>query len=168
MQSNRLPAGGRIDRNRALSFRFNGKSLQGFAGDTLASALLANDVTFISRSIKYHRPRGIMGIGPEEPNALLQLEEGARTLANCRATQVELYDGLTARSVNGWPGLRFDLLALNGTFAPLLPSGFYYKTFMWPKGYWMNYEHFIRKISGSGFAPNEADPDRYDKCNAHC
>jgi sarcosine oxidase subunit alpha len=168
MQSNRLPAGGRIDRNKLLSFRFNGKSLQGFAGDTLASALLANDVKFISRSIKYHRPRGIMGIGPEEPNALLQLEDGARTLANCRATQVELYDGLTARSVNGWPSLHFDLLALNGFFAPLLPSGFYYKTFMWPKRYWMNYEHFIRKISGSGFAPNEEDPDRYDKVNAHC
>jgi len=168
MQINRLSIGGHIDRSSPLNFQFNGKSLKGFAGDTLASALLANDVKLINRSIKYHRPRGIIGIGPEEPNAILQLESGARTLPNCRATQVELYEGLTARSINGWPTLSFDFLALNGAFAAFLPSGFYYKTFMWPNGHWKSYEHFIRKIAGIGIAPDEADPDHYDKYNAQC
>jgi len=168
MQSNRIPTGGRIDRNTTLNFQFNGKSLQGYAGDTLASALLANDVKLINRSIKYHRPRGIVGIGAEEPNALMQLETGGQTLANCRATQVELYQGLTARTVNGWPSLRHDLLALNGMFAQFLPAGFYYKTFMWPKRRWMKYEHHIRKIAGLGVAPDKEDPDHYDKLHAHC
>ncbi|MBX6321152.1 MAG: sarcosine oxidase subunit alpha family protein [Rhodospirillaceae bacterium] len=167
-QPNRLPSGGRIDRSRPLRFTFNDRALTGFAGDTLASALVANGIMFVGRSFKYHRPRGIFSAGAEEPNALVQLGTGARTEPNLRATQVELYDGLTASSVNCWPSLELDIGALNSLAARLLPAGFYYKTFMWPPSLWRTYEHFIRKAAGLGRAPEAPDPDRYDKTYAHC
>lgn len=167
-QLRRLPAGGRIDRRAPLQFTFNGKRYEGHAGDTLASALLANGVTLVARSWKYHRPRGIVGSGVEEPNAIVQLETGARTVPNARATEVALYDGLTANSVNAWPSVAFDLMTVSGLFARFMPAGFYYKTFMWPKRFWMKYEYFIRKASGLGTSPDAPDPDRYDKMNIHC
>lgn len=167
-QSNRLRRGGRIDRSRVLTFSFNGRTYRGYQGDTLASALLANGVRLVGRSFKYHRPRGIVASGAEEPNAILQIGAGDRTLPNYRATQVELYEGLVAKSVNSWPSLDLDLLALNGIFSRFIPAGFYYKTFMWPWGFWRKYEHFIRKASGLGVAPSEPDPDRYEKCDTHC
>ena len=168
MAGRRLPTGGRIDRTRPLEFTFNGRRLRGYQGDTLASALLANDIHLVGRSWKYHRPRGILGAGAEEPNAVLQLGRGATTIANARATQVELFQGLEAASVNCWPGLGVDLLAINGLFGRLMPAGFYYKTFMWPQRLWRVYEHWIRKASGLGRAPRQPDPDRYRKTFAHC
>jgi len=167
-QRYRTVEGGRIDRDRSINFSFNGKSYSGQAGDTLASALLANGVHMVGRSWKYHRPRGIMSAGAEEPNAIFQLEKGAYTIPNARATQVELYEGLDASSVNCWPGLDFDLMAINSKFSRLMPAGFYYKTFMWPKFMWMKYEHFIRKASGLGKSPEQADPDRYESRHSHC
>jgi sarcosine oxidase subunit alpha len=164
----RVEHGGRIDRERKLQFRFNGKSYTGFDGDTLASALLANGVHMVGRSWKYHRPRGILSAGAEEPNAIFQLEKGARTIPNARATQVELYEGLDASSVNCWPSLDFDLLSLNSKVSRLMPAGFYYKTFMWPKFMWMKYEHMIRKASGLGKSPELPDPDRYEHGHRHC
>jgi len=164
----RLPGGGRINRDRPLDFQFNGTTYTGFAGDTLASALLANGVHFVARSFKYHRPRGVLSAGPEEPNALVQLEDGARTRANVRATEIELYAGLSARSENCWPSLNFDVAAINGRFARLMPAGFYYKTFMWPPSWWLGYERVIRNAAGIGHAPDRPDPDRYDKLFAHC
>ena len=167
-QPNRLPAGGRIDRARPLGFTFNGRRLEGYAGDTLASALLANGVHLVGRSFKYHRPRGIVAAGEEEPNALVQLETGAHTQPNIRATQAELYDGLMATSVNAWPGVRWDMMAVNNGLGRLFPAGFYYKTFMWPRSWWMTYERFIRCAAGLGRAPEEPDPDRYERRNVHC
>ncbi len=160
--------GGRIDRERPLAFTFNGRPYTGYTGDTLASALLANGVRVVGRSFKYHRPRGIYSAGPEEPNALVQLESGAHTTPNLRATEIELYDRLSAASQNCWPSVEFDLGAVNGLLSPFLPAGFYYKTFMWPRGWWMKYEQFIRRAAGLGRAPREADPDRYEKMHAHC
>ncbi|MEE8203123.1 MAG: 2Fe-2S iron-sulfur cluster-binding protein, partial [Alphaproteobacteria bacterium] len=139
VQRQRLAEGGRIDRSVALGFTFNGTSYSGCAGDTLASALVANGVSLVGRSFKYHRPRGIFSAGAEEPNALVQLGSGARTEPNLRATQVELYDGLEAVSVNCWPSLEYDLSAINSWFARIMPAGFYYKTFMWPQNLWMRY-----------------------------
>ncbi len=167
-ETHRLPTGGRIDRRKPRQFTFNGRRYEGHAGDTLASALLANGVSVVARSWKYHRPRGIVGSGVEEPNAIVQLETGARTVPNARATEVALYDGLVASSVNAWPSVDFDLMAISGAFARYLPAGFYYKTFMWPRSLWMTYERWIRKASGLGTAPAEPDPDVYDKHNAHC
>ncbi len=167
-QSFRLPEGGVIDRGRRLGFRFDGRDYMGCAGDTLASALLANGVHLTGRSFKYHRPRGILSAGAEEPNALIQLGEGARCEPNLRATQIELFDGLIARSQNRWPSLDFDIGALNNRMSRLLPSGFYYKTFMWPASFWMKYEFIIRHSAGLGQAPEGRDPDRYDKTFAHC
>lgn len=167
-QPNRLPVGGRIDRQRLLNFTFDARSLQGYDRDTLASALLANGVRVVARSFKYHRPRGIVGAGCEEPNAIVQIASGTGTLPNYRATEVELYDGLEAHSVNCWPSVNFDVGAVFGLFSRFLPAGFYYKTFMWPKGTWMKYEYFIRKAAGLGVSPEGADPDRYDRMNAHC
>ena len=167
-QGYRLPKGGRIDRSKPLRFRFNGRNYTGFQGDTLASALIASGVSLVGRSFKYHRPRGILSAGAEEPNALVQLGIGARTEPNARATQVELFDGLVAESQNAWPSVEFDLGAVNNALSRLFPSGFYYKTFMWPKGFWMKYEHFIRKAAGLGRSPTEPDPDHYDKTFAHC
>ena len=164
----RLAQGGRIDRERPLRFTFNGAELTGYAGDTLASALLANGVRLIGRSFKYHRPRGIVAEGVEEPNALVQLGQGASGEPNARATQVELHEGLVAQSQNCWPNVDFDIGAINGHLSFLLPAGFYYKTFMWPKKWWMKYERFIRRAAGLGRAPTGPDPDIYDKRFAHC
>ncbi len=167
-QQNRLPDGGRIDRSQPVNFTFNGHHMQGYAGDTLASALLANGVRLVGRSFKYHRPRGIMAAGAEEANALVQLETGPRTLASQQATRIELYEGLSATSINCWPGPSFDLMAVNSWFHRLMPAGFYYKTFMWPKSGWKYYEHFIRRAAGLGVSPKEPDPDQYDHMHAHC
>ena len=168
MQPDRLPTGGRIDRSRPLTFRFNGRTFQGYAGDTLASALLANGIRTVARSFKYHRRRGIMGIGAEEPNAIVQVGTGADTIPGLRATEVELYDGLAATTTRGWPGLNFDLLELNDFLSPLLGAGFYYKTFMAPRLLWRWYEHGLRHASGLGVSPRQADPDRYEHFNVHC
>jgi len=166
----RTPRGGRVDRGRVVRFSFDGRGYQGLAGDTLASALLASGVHLVGRSFKYHRPRGILAAGSEEPNALVELaRDAARVTPNVRATQVELYDGLVARSQNRVPGLRFDLAAVNDFAAPLLPAGFYYKTFMWPRGAWHRfYEPRIRAMAGLGRAPTLPDPDRYLNRYAHC
>jgi len=166
-QPNRLPAGGRIDRSTPLSFGFDGKRYNGFAGDTLASALLANDVHLVGRSFKYHRPRGIVGLGAEEPNALIQLARGNRSEPNLRATQIELFDGLDAESQNRWPSLKYDVGAINSVFHKLFPAGFYYKTFMWPASMWLTYEEVIRNAAGLGKAPEGPDPDRYEHMHAH-
>ncbi|NQW01167.1 MAG: sarcosine oxidase subunit alpha family protein [Rhodospirillales bacterium] len=167
-QINRLAHGGRIDRSKPLHFTFNGQAMRGYAGDTLASALIANGVRLVGRSFKYHRPRGIMAAGAEEANALVQLESGRRTLANQQATRIELYEGLSATSINCWPGPNFDLMAVNSWFHRLMPAGFYYKTFMWPAAAWKYYEHFIRRAAGLGVSPKLPDPDQYDQMNVHC
>ena len=164
---NRLTQGGRIDRSRPLHFTFNGRRYGGFEGDTLASALLANGVSIVGRSFKYHRPRGLYSAGIEETNAIVQLESGARTRPNLQATEIELYDGLMAKSVNCWPSVNYDVGALNSVASRLLPAGFYYKTFMWPKSLWMTYEKVIRNAAGLGVAPREPDPDIYDKMHEH-
>ncbi len=155
-QNYRLTTGGRIDRDRALGFTFNGRTLTGYAGDSLASALLANGVMMVGRGFKYHRPRGIFSAGPEEPNALIQLASGARTEPNLRATQIELYDGLEAASVNCWPTLEFDISGVNSLIARIIPAGFYYKTFMWPARLWMTYEHIIRRAAARPAGPPPA------------
>jgi heterotetrameric sarcosine oxidase alpha subunit len=168
-QPSRLAAGGLIDRSRSLSFRFDGVTLRGYAGDTLASALLANGVTLVGRSFKYHRPRGVLSAGVEEPNALVELRSGARREPNTRATTIELFDGLVARSQNRFPSLRFDLGAVAGLFSPLLAAGFYYKTFMWPASFWERvYEPLIRRAAGLGRASNDPDPDRYERSHLFC
>ncbi|MDE0059849.1 MAG: sarcosine oxidase subunit alpha family protein [Defluviicoccus sp.] len=167
-QPYRLPEGGAVDRSRPIGFSFNGRRHTGFAGDTLASALLANGVHLVGRSFKYHRPRGILTAGTEEPNAIVQLGPGTRGIPNARATRVELYEGLAASSVNCWPGPGFDLGAVNDLAHRLIPAGFYYKTFMWPHRGWHFYERFIRRMAGLGRAPDGPDPDRYERMNAHC
>ena len=168
-QDFRLATGGRIDRARTLRFSFDGKPYQGHPGDTLASALLANGVHLVGRSFKYHRPRGIVTAGPEEPNALVELRLGGRREPNTKATTVELFEGLAARSQQGWPSLRFDLMALNGLFSPLLGAGFYYKTFMWPPRAWTPFfEPLIRRAAGLGRASVEPDPDSYEKDHLFC
>ena len=166
----RLPEGGRVDRRQPLRFTFDGKAYLGLAGDTLASALLANGVHLVGRSFKYHRPRGILAAGAEEPNALVRLDRGdGREDPNLRATQVELFEGLSATSQNRWPSLAFDLAAAADHLAPLLPAGFYYKTFMWPAGWWRRvYEPRIRAAAGLGRSPSSPDPDRYLHRHAHC
>jgi sarcosine oxidase subunit alpha len=161
-----LAQGGRIDRGRVLRFRFDGREYEGHPGDTLASALLANGVGIVGRSFKYHRPRGIFSCGPEEPSALVQLETGALTEPNCRPSETPLYDGLVAASQNCWPNLRFDLGALADRAAPLLPAGFYYKTFL--TGWELVWERLLRRMAGLGRAPQAPDPSRYDKTHAHC
>jgi len=167
-QENRLSEGGTIDRSKPLSFTFDGRRYEGYQGDTLASALLANGIRLLGRSFKYHRPRGLIAAGSEEPNALVQLETGAYTEPNTRATSIELYDGLVAKSQNRWPSLAFDVGAINSAVARFLPAGFYYKTFMWPASMWMTYEKFIRKAAGLGVSPVENDPDVYHGTYAHC
>jgi sarcosine oxidase, subunit alpha len=160
--------GGLIDRDRPLTFRFDGRAYTGFAGDTLASALLANGVRVVGRSFKYHRRRGIFAAGVEEPNALVALREDNREEPNLRATGIELFDGLTAASQNHWPSLDFDVGAINNVLSRFLPAGFYYKTFMWPGNAWMFYERIIRAAAGLGKAPLLADPDFYERRHAHC
>ena len=166
----RLPKGGIVDHAQPLDFEFDGERYQGFAGDTLASALHANGVHLVGRSFKYHRPRGIFSAGSDEPNALVQLARGARTEPNARATTVELFEGLDAASQNRWPSLRFDVGAINDALSRLIPAGFYYKTFMWPPTprWWLRYEHLIRHAAGMGRAAGEPDPDRYEQRYAHC
>jgi sarcosine oxidase subunit alpha len=166
----RTASGGRIRRDRPLAFSFDGQSFTGCEGDTLASALLANDVHLVARSFKYHRPRGVVGIGAEEPNALVTVDRGAgRVTPNLRATQLALYDGLRAYSQNRWPSLRFDFGATADRVSPLLSAGFYYKTFMWPPAWWRRlYEPMIRAAAGLGRAPRAPDADRYLQHYAHC
>ncbi|WP_417668259.1 sarcosine oxidase subunit alpha family protein [Roseibium sp.] len=169
MTSYRLKSGGLVDRSVPLDFSFDGKQMQGIAGDTLASALLANGRQLVGRSFKYHRPRGILTAGSAEPNALVTVGRGGRTEANTRATMVELFDGLEARSQNRWPSLDHDIGALNGLLSPFLGAGFYYKTFMWPAAFWEKlYEPVIRKAAGLGRASYEADSDAFEKAWAHC
>lgn len=168
-QPNRLPAGGLIDRQKHMNFHFDGKRYAGFAGDTLASALLAAGVKLVGRSFKYHRPRGVLSAGSEEPNALVELRTGARREPNTRATTAELFEGLQARSQNRWPSLAFDFGAINSVLSPLLVAGFYYKTFMWPAALWEKvYEPVIRRAAGLGCASTESDPDSYEKVHAFC
>ncbi len=158
-----------IDETYRVSFKFNGKKYFGFKGDTLASALLANNIHLVGRSFKYHRPRGIMTSGSEEPNAIVQLHDNnERTEPNVRATEVEIYEGLEADSQNCWPSVNFDIGAINNFLSPLLPAGFYYKTFMWPASFWEKYEYFIRRSAGLGKSPTKPDPDIYDHKYVHC
>ena len=165
----RVKTGKIIDETYRISFKFNGKTYYGFKGDTLASALLANDVHLVGRSFKYHRPRGIMTAGSEEPNAIIQLHKNSsRTEPNVRATEVEIYEGLEASSQNCWPSVDFDIGGINNFLSPLLPAGFYYKTFMWPASFWEKYEYFIRKSAGLGKSPTEPDPDVYEHKYVHC
>ncbi len=151
-----------------VRFRFDGREYTGQAGDTLAAALIANGVALVARSFKYHRPRGIMAAGVEEPSALVTVGEGGRREPNTRATDVFLYEGLVAESQNRWPSLAFDLGAINGLLSPLIPAGFYYKTFFGPPKRWLRYEHFIRKAAGMGAPPTAADPDAYAHRAAFC
>jgi sarcosine oxidase subunit alpha len=166
----RTSSGGRIDRAQPVGFTFDGRGYEGFQGDTLASALLANGAHLTGRSFKYHRPRGIFAAGSEEPNALVTLRRDAvRVTPNLRATQVELYDGLIAESQNRWPSLQWDFGRINDRLSAFFPAGFYYKTFMWPKKAWKSlYEPVIRRAAGLGRAPQHADPDRYAQRYAHC
>src|SRR5690349_13985897 len=169
MTSRRLAQGGLIDRSRPLRFTFDRQPFTGLAGDTLASALLANGRTLMARSFKYHRPRGVVTAGASEPNALMEIGEGGRREANTRATMVELHDGLTAMSQNRWPSLAFDLGAVNGLASSIFGAGFYYKTFMWPASFWEKvYEPLIRRAAGLGRASGQSDPDTYDKSQAFC
>ena len=168
--STRLARGGRlIDRSQPYEFSFNGSPMTGFAGDTLASALLANNQMLVGRSFKYHRPRGIVAAGPEEPNALINLGSGARLEPNQRATTTELFDGLQASSQNHWPSLNYDIGVVNNYAARFLPAGFYYKTFIHPRAAWKHvFEPIIRKSAGLGRAPREMDVDRYEQAYAFC
>ncbi|MGH8197491.1 MAG: sarcosine oxidase subunit alpha family protein, partial [Steroidobacteraceae bacterium] len=170
MSAFRTAGGGRIDRSRPLRFTFDDRTYEGAHGDTLASALLANGVHLVARSFKYHRPRGILTAGAEEPSALVTVRrDAARTTPNLRATQVELYDGLAAFSQNRWPSLGCDFGRVNDLLSPLFPAGFYYKTFMWPRSFWAAvYEPLIRAAAGLGRAPALPDPDRYAHRYAHC
>ena len=168
-QQYRLPSGGLVDRSRTIWFEFDGQNFTGHPGDTLASALLANGIRLTGRSFKYHRPRGILSAGSEEPNALVELRTGARREANTKSTMVELYDGLEASSQNRWPSLNFDVMAINSLLSPVFVAGFYYKTFMWPAAFWEKlYEPAIRRAAGLGRASDAADPDTYEKANAFC
>ena len=168
--STRLAKGGRlIDRSAAMEFSFNGKRLKGYRGDTLAAALLANDQMLVGRSFKYHRPRGVVAAGPEEPNALVNLGSGARLEPNQRTTVTELFDGLEATSQNHWPSLEFDVGVVNNYVSRFLPAGFYYKTFIHPRPFWKHvFEPIIRQSAGLGSAPKERDADRYEQAYAFC
>ncbi|OUI89704.1 sarcosine oxidase subunit alpha [Acetobacter sp. DmW_043] len=158
-----------VDTSKALTFTFDGRAYTAYEGDTLASALLANNVRLTGRSFKYHRPRGILSAGPEEPNALMELRTGARREPNSRATVTEVFHGLSAASQNRWPSLAFDALGVNGLLSPVFTAGFYYKTFMWPACFWEKvYEPMIRNAAGLGRAAKEADPDHYEQANAFC
>ena len=158
----------RVDTSCTIEFSFDGQRLHGHPGDTLASALIANNVWLLARSFKYGRPRGIVGFGAEEPNALVQLESGARSTPNIKATQAELYDGLMAARTSGTPSLRWDRKALIGRLVSrFMPAGFYSKTFKWPARWWPRYEAMIRELAGFGHAPTEADADWYDHLHHH-
>ena len=167
--STRLAKGGRLlNKGKALEFNFNGKRLKGVEGDTLASALLANGQMLVGRSFKYHRPRGIVASGAEEPNALVGLGRDRRFEPNARATTTELFEGLEATSQNHWPSLEFDVGAVNGLLSKFLPAGFYYKMFLHPRSFWKHvYEPFIRQSAGLGPAPLERDGDTYEHFYAY-
>jgi len=154
--------------NKKISFTFDGKKYSGFKGDTLASALIRNDVFLVGRSFKYHRPRGVISAGSEEPNAIVQLESGEITEPNVRATEIEIYEGLHATSQNNWPSLNLDFGSINDSLSPFFPAGFYYKTFMWPPKFWEKYEYFIRKAAGLGKSPTKDDPHQYEHFHYHC
>ncbi|MDA7739586.1 sarcosine oxidase subunit alpha family protein [Amylibacter sp.] len=167
--STRLSNGGRlINRSKSIEFSFDGKRLNGYEGDTLASALLANNQTLVGRSFKYHRPRGIVACGPEEPNALVGLGKGSKFEPNQRATTTELFEGLHSNSQNAWPSLEFDIGGINRIMSRVFPAGFYYKTFIFPRFAWKHvFEPFIRKAAGLGAAPTEKDSDKYEYFYAH-
>ena len=170
MSAHRIAGAGRLDAAAAVNFTFDGKAYQGRAGDSLASALLAGGVVLFGRSFKYHRPRGLLGAGAEEPNALISVDRGGgRFTPNLRATAIEIYDGLNARSQNRWPSLQTDLGSINDRLGRFFPAGFYNKTFMWPRSFWEKlYEPAIRSMAGLGDAPTDVDPDVYDATYAHC
>ena len=168
-QNFRLDNVGLINRDKKISFKFNGKSYLGYEGDTLASALIANGVHLIGRSFKYHRPRGFFGAGVDEPYAVVQLNRNGETEPNVKATEQELFDGLEATSVNCWPSVNFDIGAINNFLKIFLPAGFYYKTFMWPKSFWYRiYEPFIRKAAGLGVASIKHDKEKYEHKYEYC
>ena len=165
----RIAGKGIIDRGQTVGFRFDGRDYTGFEGDTLASALLAAGVRLFGRSFKYHRPRGVLSAGSEEPNALVTLGHGAAQVPNVRATQVEIHGGLEARSQNRWPSLSLDVMAVNDLMAPFFGAGFYYKTFMWPRSFWEKlYEPAIRRAAGLGALSRKHNEDHYEKAWAHC
>ena len=169
MSNLRVKSGSHIDETASIPFKFNGKTYYGFKGDTLASALLANGIHLVGRSFKYHRPRGIMSAGSEEPNAIVQVgNDKAITEPNVRATEVEIHEGLEATSQNCWPSVNFDIGGINNLLSPFLPAGFYYKTFMWPASFWEKYEYFIRHSAGLGKSPTKPDTDIYDHKYVHC
>ncbi len=170
MSNYRIKQTDHVDQTNRISFKFDGKTYFGFKGDTLASALLANGIHLVGRSFKYHRPRGIMSCGSEEPNAICQINgKTALTEPNVRATEIELYEGLEASSQNCWPNVNFDIGGINNFISPFIPAGFYYKTFMWPKSFWKNiYEPLIRLSAGLGKSPTHPDPDIYDHKHVHC
>ncbi|MEM9968082.1 MAG: sarcosine oxidase subunit alpha family protein [Pseudomonadota bacterium] len=165
----RIDGKGHIDRNAPVRFFFDGAPVQGFKGDTVASALLANEIRLVARSFKYHRPRGIMSAGSEEPNALVTVGRGAAQDPNVRATVQEIYEGLDVRSQNAWPTLRYDLMSMNDLASPFIGAGFYYKTFMWPRRFWEAvYEPIIRRAAGLGALDGTDNEDRYEKAYAFC
>ncbi|HSG96228.1 MAG TPA: 2Fe-2S iron-sulfur cluster-binding protein, partial [Afifellaceae bacterium] len=172
-QSHRRAGGGLIDRSRTVRFTFDGNAYTGHPGDTLASALLANGRHMVARSFKYHRPRGILAAGAEDPAGLVQIgDDPARIDPNTRVSEQEIYDGLVARPQNCWPSLATDIGVVNDGFWRFMPAGFYYKTFMgsdrlrWPN--WMAFEPIVRTTAGIGKAPGKPDPDRYESVNCHC
>ena len=168
-QSYRLSNEGLLNRNKEISFKFNGKKYTGYEGDTLASALLANGVHLVGRSFKYHRPRGFFGAGVDEPNAKLQIQLNGHSEPNVNATEFELVEGIEAKSQNCWPSVEFDVGAINNFLNKFFPAGFYYKTFMWPKSFWYKiYEPFIRKAAGLGVASTEKDKERYEHKYEYC
>ena len=168
-QKYRIEKIGFIKRDKKVSFKFNGKKFFGYQGDTLASALLANGIHLVGRSFKYHRPRGFIGAGVDEPNAKVQLYSGAKSEPNALATEVELVEGLVAKSQNCFPSVSFDFGAINNFLSKFFPAGFYYKTFMWPKSFWYKiYEPIIRRAAGLGVAPLKPDPDRYEHKFEYC
>ena len=165
----RIAGKGLIDRTKPVTFTFDGKAYSGFQGDTLASALMANSVRLVGRSFKYHRPRGILTAGPEEPNAMVEVLDGGSQSPNTRATVQEIYDGMAAQSQNRWPSLRYDLLSINDLAAPFLSAGFYYKTFMWPRAFWEAlYEPIIRRAAGLGRLKRQIETASYEKAFAFC
>ncbi len=165
----RLAGKGLIDSTKEVAFRFNGTTYRGFKGDTMASALLANDVKLVARSFKYHRPRGIMSDGSQEPNGLVELHRGNQITPNVRLTQQELHAGLDARPQNYWGSLEWDLLEMNDLLSPFLSAGFYYKTFMWPKAFWEKlYEPVIRRAAGLGKLSMQPNSDYHEKAFAFC
>ncbi|MCP4182222.1 MAG: sarcosine oxidase subunit alpha [Hyphomicrobiales bacterium] len=168
--SNRIVGKGKLSPAKLISFTFDGRTLTALEGDTLASALLANGIHLVARSFKYHRPRGILSSGSEEPNALMDISrDKARTQPNVRATVQEVFEGLNAKSQNRWPSLEFDIGSVNNSLSRFFPAGFYYKTFKWPQSAWNRvYEPIIRKAAGLGVSPQEADTDSYANRFAHC